>query len=216
VSADALTVIPSDQIDACEWAGPGSGSPALVNEWLGASTCEYESASTRGVARRAHPEKLVSNKEAAIAAFRLQKPSAAAGVGAAAAGFVGLGNLTSPPAAVVMPLAETDFQLLSIEEFEKLIPLALPVDEPVARQSWLRSQSRPIWCDVLGGTLFLHGDTFVIKTALRHAGSTWNLSVKRWERRWSLQLVQTVMSWRLGSIVITFTPTIEARARREL
>jgi hypothetical protein len=218
VSADALTVIPSGQICPCEWAGPGRSPSSPVSEWLSASTREFQPASTRGVARRAHPEKLVSNRAAAIAAFRLRKPSAAAGDGAAASGFVGLGNLTTPLASVVMPLDEIDFQLLSIVEFEKLIPLALPVDEPVARRSWLRSQSRPIWCDVLGGTLFLHGDTFVIKTALKQAGfmHTWNPAVKRWEHRWLLQLAQTAMSWRLGSIVITFTPAVEARARREL
>ena len=312
VSADALMVIPSDQIDAREWAGPGTSYLSPAREWIAASTREHKSSSTRGVARRAHPEKLTSNKEAAIAAFRLRKPAAAAGAGAAAAGHIGpsdprfdltaaidavheaaaqaerakyhcdgcpdcimnesyhwnervgdplpmarstrpknsesaladlwsrappttagdgagatdvtaldiqmdiLSNLPPPPAAIVLSPAESNFQLLTVEEFERMVPLASPVDEPAARLEWQRSQSRPIWCDVLGDILFLHGDTFVIKSALKLAGFKWNPTVKRWERRWSLQLAQTVMSWRLGSIVITFTPAVEARARRTL
>jgi hypothetical protein len=69
------------------------------------------------------------DSEAATAALRPRKSSAAAGAGAGATGFVGLDNLSSPPAAIVLPPAESNFQLLTIEEFEKLIPLASPVDE---------------------------------------------------------------------------------------
>jgi hypothetical protein len=142
----------------------------------------------------------------------------APGDGAAGIGFVGLGGLTSPPAAVRVPPAEQGFQLLTVAEFDKLIPMAVPYvpENRILRRAWQRSQSKPIWCDVLGTVLFLHGDTFVIKSLLKQARFKWNQAVKRWEHRWSLALAQTVMSWQLGSIVITFSPAVEARARRDL
>jgi hypothetical protein len=103
-------------------------------------------------------------------------------------------------------------------EMELVVPMATVVLEesiqlatavPAHLLPSVRSQSSPIFAIKMVGpelycTLVVHGDTWVIKGALKHLRFRWHLRTKQWRADYSLELVRQVAALQVGTIDITF------------
>ena len=188
------------------------------NSWLRRG--ERERAA--GGSRTAHPGGTISSNkaEATEAFFRRKGRPLPSGNGAA-------GSASAPPApagepcatVVVAPTAPAPATpittTLSQAEFDALVPASGPHGVPLPPQFASRTPDA-IHCDVLGSALHVHGDCWPIRHALSAFGFGYNDDLELWDAPFSLTTVQTLMSWCVGFINITFSKEVQRRAKRSL
>ena len=109
----------------------------------------------------------------------------------------------------------TPVTTLSQAEFDALVPSIGPQGVPLPPQ-FVARKAGPIHCDVLGAALFVHGDCWPIKAALKSFGFRFNAALKQWEAPFALDTVQSMMRWCVGTIKISFSPEVRRRAQRVL
>jgi hypothetical protein len=188
------------------------------NSWLRRGNAEQAS----GTAKVAHPGGVISsNKTAATAAFLRRRGSGAgAGAGPSASSPPTAEPLSPTPADLdrighaEVPMA-TPATTLSQAEFDALVPSIGPQGIPLPTQ-FVARKAGPIHCDVLGAALFVHGDCWPIKAALKSFGFRFNAALKQWEAPFALDTVQAMMRWCVGTIKISFSPEVRRRAQRVL
>lgn len=112
------------------------------------------------------------------------------------------------------PLA-TVVTSLSQAEFNALVPSIGAHGTPLPPQ-FVARKAGTINCDVLGAALFVRGDCWPIKAALKAFGFRFNASLKQWEAPFALDTVQSMMRWCVGTINISFSPEVRRRAQRVL
>jgi hypothetical protein len=85
----------------------------------------------------------------------------------------GASGASSPPLATIVTS-------LSQAEFDALVPSIGPQGTPLPPQ-FVARKAGTIHCDVLGAALFVHGDCWPIKAALKSFGFRFNAALKQWE-----------------------------------
>jgi hypothetical protein len=206
--ADSLSELSEAQMVALE-------SP---NDWLRRG--EHERAS--GSSKIAHPGGTISsNKAEATAAFYLRTgrplPSGNGAAGGAHVLPVPAGEPCSTVAIVpAAPAPATPAtSTLSQAEFDALVPTSGSHGVLLPPQ-FASSMPDAIHCDVLGGALHIHGDCWPIRHALDSFGFRYNDELELWDAPFSLTTVQTLMSWCVGFINISFSQEVQKRATRSV
>ena len=113
-----------------------------------------------------------------------------------------------------VPMA-TPVTTLSQAEFDALVPSIGAHGTPLPPQ-FVARKAGAISCDVLGAALFVRGDCWPIKAALKAFGFRFNAALKQWEAPFALDTVQSMMRWCVGTINISFSPEVRRRAQRVL
>jgi hypothetical protein len=209
--ADCLSELSEAQVVALE-------SP---NDWLRRG--EHDRTSSN--AKIAHPGGTISsNKAEATAKFYLHTgcplPSGNGAAGGARVLPVPAGEPCSPmaisPAAPAPATPATPgVSTISQAEFDALVPSSAPHGVPLPPQFASRMPDA-IHCDVLGGALHVHGDCWPIRHTLDSFGFRYNDELELWEAPFALATVQTLMSWCVGFINISFSEEVQRRANRTL